>query len=98
MRAMTFNVLLGGGSPGRFSRFCAAVSQARPDVLVLQECHGWEDNARLARMARATGLPHTHLGVARPRGSGRRFHVALLSRLPVTEVRVHNDPSWSGVA
>ena len=96
MRVMSFNILMGGGPPDRFARVCGVVSRARPDVLVLQECLGWEDNDRLAQVAAAAGLAHSRLGVARPRGSGRRFHVALLSRWPIVEVRLHNDPKVVG--
>jgi exodeoxyribonuclease-3 len=98
--AMTFNVLLGG--EGRFDAALAIVARARPDLLVLQECLGWDaaGDGRMARVAAALGLPpggrHALLGLARPRGSGRRFHVALFSRVPIASSRVHADPSVLG--
>ena len=71
-----------------------------PDLLVLQECVGWEDRVRLRQVARVLGLPdddrHGVLGIARPRGSGKRYHVALLSRLPIDRARMHNDPHFIG--
>lgn len=98
MRVMTWNILFGGES--RFDRIVDRVSAARPDVLVLQECLGWEDRERLGRIARAMGLPneprHALLGTARPRGSGKRYHVAVVSRRPIDRVQLHNDPKVLG--
>ncbi len=96
MRAMTFNILMGGGTADRFERICQTIAGARPDVLVLQECLGWEHGDRLAQVAAAAALAHTYLGSARPRGSGRSFHVALLSRLPIRDVQLYNDPQIVG--
>ena len=91
MKVMTFNVLLGGQD--RFDTICAILSAERPDVLVLEECLGWEDGARLAAVAAAIGVPaderHTLLGSANRRPSGRRHHVALISRAPIVNSRVH---------
>ncbi|HEU4404982.1 MAG TPA: endonuclease/exonuclease/phosphatase family protein [Polyangiaceae bacterium] len=97
---MTFNVLL--GAEGRFDAVLSVVARARPDLLVLQECLGWDaaGDGRMARVAAALGLPegerHAVLGPARPRGSGRRFHVALFSRVPIASWRAHNDPNVIG--
>ncbi len=97
--AMTFNLLLGGEE--RFDAALAIVARARPDLLVLQECLGWaEGDERMTAVAFALGLPpgprHARLGLARPRGSGRRFHVALFSRSPIASARVHADPGVLG--
>jgi exodeoxyribonuclease III len=98
--AMTFNVWCGG--EGRFDAVEAIVARERPDLLVLQECLGWGDagDGRMARIALALGLPpgerHALLGLARPRGSGRRFHVALFSREPVLSSRVYDDANFLG--
>lgn len=96
---MTFNLLLGG--EGRFDAIVELVRRARPDLLVLQECLGWEDDdARMALVADALGLPptsaHALLGHARPRGSGRRFHVALFSRTPIASSTVYDDANFLG--
>ena len=98
MRVMTWNILFGGEE--RFERIVDRVEAARPDILVLQECLGWEDRQRLGRIAAALGIPddprHVVLGIARPRGSGKRYHVALVSRPPVDRVVMHNDPRALG--
>jgi exodeoxyribonuclease-3 len=95
LKVMTFNILFGGEE--RFARILALIAHEQPDLLVLQECLGWEDGERLERVAQALGLPrdeaHIRLGTARPRGSGRRYHVGLASRRPLRTLRVHNDPS-----
>jgi exodeoxyribonuclease-3 len=91
MRVMTQNLLMGGEQ--RFEALCRVLSTARPDVLVLQECLGWEDRVRLRELARILGVPdddrHLLLSLSNPRGSGNRYHLALLSRLPVVSVHVH---------
>jgi exodeoxyribonuclease-3 len=94
--AMTWNVLFGGED--RFARILALIARAQPDVLVLQECLGWEEGPRLNDVARAMGVPEAHarLGLARPRGSGRRFHVALCSRFPLARMDTHADPARIG--
>ncbi|WP_437539796.1 endonuclease/exonuclease/phosphatase family protein [Sorangium sp. So ce726] len=88
---MTFNILFGGED--RFEAILAIVAAARPDLLVLQECVGWEDGARLRAVAEAIGAPagerHAVLGNANPRPSGRRNHVAVVSRAPLAGARVH---------
>lgn len=91
MRVMTQNILFGGEA--RFEALCQVLAAARPDVLCLQECLGWEDGVRLPQLAQALGLPadeaHVYLSPSNPRGSGRRFHLALLSRLPILTARSH---------
>lgn len=98
MRVMTWNVLFGGED--RFDRILERVAAARPDLLVLQECLGWEDRERLGRVAGAMDVPgdprHAVLGLARPRGSGKRYHVAVVSRRPVDRIVMHNDPKVLG--
>ena len=88
---MTFNVLMGGGD--RFEAICRILAAERPDILVLEECLGWEDGARLRAVAEAIGVPadeqHTVLGGANRRPSGRRFHVAVVSRAPIARSAVH---------
>jgi exodeoxyribonuclease-3 len=98
MKVMTLNVLVGGEE--RMEALLAILARERPDVLVLQECLGWEDGVRLRQVAAALELPadeaHLHLGTARPRGSGMRYHVAVASRAPLRSVRVHNDARFLG--
>ncbi|HZE97953.1 MAG TPA: endonuclease/exonuclease/phosphatase family protein [Planctomycetota bacterium] len=95
---MTWNILVGGEQ--RFDAILSLLGHVRPDVLVLQECLGWEDRVRLGRVAALLEIPndaaHATLGLARPRGSGKRYHVALLSRAPIDSVRTHNDPHFLG--
>ncbi|HTN85470.1 MAG TPA: endonuclease/exonuclease/phosphatase family protein [Sorangium sp.] len=91
MKIMTFNILFGGED--RFDAILAIAAAARPDLLVLQECVGWEDGARLRAVAEAIGAPsgdrHAVLGRANPRPNGRRNHVCVVSRAPLVEARVH---------
>lgn len=93
VRLMTQNVLFGGQE--RFDSLCAVLAAARPDVLCLQECVGWDDGPRLPTLARALAIPedeqHMVLSHSNPRGSGMRYHVALLSRLPIRQVRTHRQ-------
>jgi exodeoxyribonuclease-3 len=98
LKVMTFNILFGGEE--RFSRILALIAHEQPDLLVLQECLGWEDGERMRHVAQALHLPateaHLRLGTARPRGSGRRYHVGIASRRPLRTLQVHNDPSQVG--
>ncbi|WP_437678902.1 endonuclease/exonuclease/phosphatase family protein [Sorangium sp. So ce131] len=91
MKLMTFNILFGGED--RFDAILAIAAAERPDVLVLEECVGWEDGARLRAVAEAIGAPagpqHAVLGHANLRPSGRRNHVGVVSRAPLAKVRVH---------
>lgn len=98
LMVMTWNVLFGGQE--RFQAIVDLVAARRPDVLVLQECLGWEEGDRFARVAAALDLPaappHAHLGRGRPRGSGACYHVAVYSRLPLRRVVDHADPAHLG--
>jgi exodeoxyribonuclease III len=46
------------------------------------------------------GIPadehHVRLGIARPRPSSKRYHLAVASRWPIRSVRTHNDPCFLG--
>jgi exodeoxyribonuclease-3 len=99
MRVMTLNLLLGGQE--RLPGLLALLARVRPDVLVLQECLGWDED-RLASAAAALELPadplHARLALARPRPSGARYHLALLSRWPIVRFAVHADPAIVGHA
>ncbi len=94
MKVMTLNVLLGGEQ--RFEALRAIVAEQRPDLLVLEECLGWDDGVRLRAIADAVGVPadgqHTILGVANARPSGRRYHVCVVSRTPFVRQHVHAPP------
>lgn len=91
LRIATFNVLFGGET--RMAAICEHVRAIDPDVLVLQECLEWDACERLGEIAAAMGVPatpyHAYLGMANRRPSGRRFNVALLSRLPILAARTH---------
>lgn len=90
MRVLTQNVLMGGEE--RFDALCRVLAATQPDLLILQECLGWEDGVRLRALARGCEIPaddrHLFLSRSNPRGSGRRYHLALLSRLPLASARV----------
>jgi exodeoxyribonuclease III len=96
--ALTWNILFGGEE--RFEAILALLSRVKPDVAVLQECLGWEEGDRLSRVAGALGVPyiekHALLGHARPRPSGRRFHVAIVSRFAITHTKTYADPDHVG--
>lgn len=101
LTVLTFNILFGGGEPARMDAIAALLGRLAPDLAVLQECMDWApDDPRLAAVAAALGVPfepaHVVLGRARPRGSGSRYHVALLSRHPVLAHRAHADPARIG--
>ncbi len=95
IRLATLNVLFGGEQ--RLPALVEIVRRMQPDVLVLQECIGWQedDSTALADMAAAMGIevsPRTTLlGVANPRPSGRQFNVALLSRIPILDQQTHTE-------
>ncbi len=97
-KAMTLNTQF--GAEDRFERMLDLIAREQPDLLVLQECVDWDDGQRLAAVAAALGLPaepaHIHLGRARARPSGRRYHVAIASRLPILSARDHADPKLIG--
>jgi exodeoxyribonuclease-3 len=97
---MTFNVLLGGED--RLPAILEIIAKSLPDLLVLQECLGWEDGKALAEVANVMRVPptqdHAILGRARPRGSGSCYHVSLASRFPLRDVAVFNDRSFLGHA
>lgn len=94
MKVMTLNVLLGGED--RMDAICALLADARPDLLALEECVGWDACDRLAAAAAAIGVAaderHVVLGAANQRPSGRRHHVALISRAPIARSVVHAPP------
>ncbi|MBG0818867.1 endonuclease/exonuclease/phosphatase family protein [Planomonospora sp. ID82291] len=97
MRILTFNVLVGGEE--RFDAIRSIVAAERPDLLVLQECVGWEDGERLRGLAAAVGIPdgdgHLVVGTANRRPSGRRYNVCLASRAPILRRAVHAPPSMA---
>ncbi len=95
LRVLSQNILQGG--EGRLPLLRLRIQACRPDLLALQECLGWSP-ADLAELGAALGLPHSALGAARPRGSGARYHVGLLSRWPLSQVAVLADPAWQGHA
>ncbi|RKH57119.1 endonuclease/exonuclease/phosphatase family protein [Corallococcus llansteffanensis] len=98
LKVMTLNILMGGEE--RMPQLLALIARENPDVLALQECLGWEDGERLGQVAAALNLPateaHVRLGTARPRSSGRRYHVAVVSRLPLRSSRDHANPHFIG--
>lgn len=96
LRVMTFNVLC--GAQKRLPAVLDLIRAAGADLLVLQECVGWEQGDALLQVAEALGVPWDHalLGQARPRPSGARYHVAVLGKAPVQLVALHDDPAHLG--
>lgn len=79
LRLLTWNVLRGcQGAGGRLEAMMESVAAARPDVVALQECHGWDERGSriLHRVARRLAMTPI-LTEAR---SGA--HLVLLSRFP----------------
>lgn len=99
-KLMTFNILFGGGDTSRFQQVLEIIAKAAPDFLILQECLDWQENNRLEQAAEILGLNPTkefaYLALARPRGSGSRYNVALFSRFPMIETIVYNDAAFLG--
>lgn len=98
LTVMSFNILFGGGDDARFASILEVVRAAAPDLLVLQECMEWAPgDARVRAVAEAAGVPlapeHVAFGAARPRGSGRRYHVLAFSHPRILAARTHADPA-----
>jgi exodeoxyribonuclease-3 len=80
MRLMTFNILTGGvdaGDPARLAHICELVRGVRPDLLVLQECNGFERHGfrTLYQLERELGMR----GVFVPSSTG--YSVSFFSRV-----------------
>jgi exodeoxyribonuclease-3 len=100
LKVMTFNILFGGGDNDRFTKILNIITITKPDILILQECLGWEDSNRLEQVATVMQIPFmknfAFLGQARPRGSGKRYNVAIFSHLSMQETVVYNDANFLG--
>lgn len=87
MRLMTYNVLTGGRDaegPSRLPLIIDTIRRVNPDLLVLEECNGFEQDGyrTLYRLEKELGLR----GVLAEAHTG--FHVALFSRVgQLTEVQ-----------
>lgn len=91
MRIVTFNILFGAYTPeGRLEAIARLLRRTEPTVVLLQECMDW-DKERLESLAELTEMPHFHLSHSNARGSGKRYHLAVLSRLPLENVRSHGQ-------
>lgn len=95
MRVVSFNIWLGGGD--RWKGILEVIEGLAPDVLVLQECTGWEsDPTRFDEVRSMLGVApkNAMLGRSGREHNGRRFNVAVFSRLDVRAFHVHNDPRF----
>ena len=86
MRVMTYNVLNGGRA--RMARIADIIRTQRPDLLVLQECVGWEDGDSHVQVVAAAmnveaDTAHARVGLSSPRGSGICYNVSIFSRAPM---------------
>jgi exodeoxyribonuclease-3 len=98
-KVTTFNILVGGGEQERFDQVLATIKQISPNLLILQECLGWENGKRLSQVAQVMNAKFSFLGNARPRGSGNSYNVAVLSTLgkeEFLEIKTHNDSAFLG--
>src|ERR1044071_6316066 len=88
LRLMTYNVLTGGryaDGPGRLALIADTIRSVNPDLLVLNECNGFEQDGyrALFRLEAELGMR----GILAPAESG--FHVAFFHRVGrVTEARL----------
>jgi len=98
IKLMTFNILQGGGDEARFRGVLDVIRRTAPDILILQECLDWENGERLKRVAEVLNVSHARLAEARPRGSGKRYHLGVFSRLPWESFEVHNSAAFLGHA
>jgi exodeoxyribonuclease-3 len=89
LSVITLNVLFGGEE--RMDLITSLLHREQPDLVILQECLGWEDGERLRQVAKAIDATDVHLGRARARASGNRYHVGIASRVPLLFARTHND-------
>jgi exonuclease III len=87
VRCLTYNI--DGGSADHLEPISAVLAHARPDLVALSEAN---DPDVVAALAERSGVEHVWA-----RGSGDR-HVALLSRFPIVEWRVHNTPPLTQAA
>ena len=81
MKVMTYNILLGG--EGRLEAIIDTICTEKPDILGIQEANHFDENNRLQVISERAGLPYTALALGAMRNSGRRFHVATLSRTEI---------------
>ena len=85
--ALAYNLYFGG--TGREAEIAAVLAHSAPDVAALTEA---DDPGVVERLAARAGMQFVW-----GRGSGDR-HIALLSRHPVREWRVHNHPPLTQAA
>jgi endonuclease/exonuclease/phosphatase family metal-dependent hydrolase len=97
LRAMSYNV---GGHGARWSRrhverLAAAISEAAPDVVGLQEVHRGTKHSRLEdqaeELARLTGMA-VHFGKSFDMGKGGEFGNAVLTRGELRSASIHTLP------
>jgi exodeoxyribonuclease-3 len=95
LRVLTLNILFGASE--KLDALFSLLERLCPDIVILQECLFWEE-PQLIRLSKALRLSREQvwLAEARPRGSGKRYHIAIASRLPVLYRKTHADPSVIG--
>ncbi len=87
LRCLTYNI--DGGSPERLEAIHAVLARAQADIIALTEANDPAVTAALAA--------RLDMGCVWERGSGDR-HVALLSRFPIAEWRIHRAPPLTQAA
>lgn len=98
-KVATFNILFGGGDEERFEKILITVKKISPNLLILQECLNWEDGHRLSQVSSAINANFAYLSQSRPRGSGRRFNIAVFSTSPkkeILDIKTHNNSAFIG--
>lgn len=81
MRWMAYNIF--EGAQNTFPDVLAVVDTAQPDLLVINEANGFDNDGKLDALASA-GLQYYHIEKC---GDGDQYHVALLSREPLHNVQ-----------
>lgn len=100
LRVLTYNIHHGEGTDGKLdlARTAAVIARAAPDVVALQEVDNQTTRSngvdQAAELGRLTGM-HAAFGKAMDHAGGG-YGDAILSRFPLSEVRVHDLPTAPG--
>ena len=100
VRVLTYNIQHGAGTDGKIdlARTAAVIKRLTPDLVALQEVDQTTTRSRgvdqAAELGRLTGM-HAAFGKAMDFAGGQ-YGEAILSRYPLTEVKVHSLPYTQG--
>jgi len=89
MKIMTYNILTGGAAASpdsRIDQILSVITDAKPDVLALQEANNFDSNGMMEKFAETLGLPYSFLAQGAVYEDGDRYNGAIFSRYPIGEV------------